>query len=576
MKRIAALIGMVVVAAAGFLILGNSRSAEGPGHSGGVTTAAAPAANGPNGAPQAVAVIAAPVVSRDLRQTLEVTGSLRTDDDVQISSRIAGKVVRVTVKEGDRVSRGHVLVQLDDRELRAQIARAQGTLSSARARLSLARNQATWKDTSARSGHESADAALAAARTRVQQAETNLNLVEHETATRVQDGQAALRVANYRLSIARELTRKQELAQAQLTVNQASAQMDQARVDVENARRMFERRQALYKQDAIAKEEMDESERRFKTSEAAYRVAEAAVSVARQRLELAREGSRPEDVRVAEEGVRTAQLTLDQALADQRNRRQVARDDVEAAKAAEQQAEAALRSARAGLVQSKMSVDEINSARAAIAQAEADIQFYRTQLADLTIRAPVSGVVSTRLVNAGETITVGARLMDLVALDTVFFEAVVPELEVGLLRPGAEARVTVDAMPGQNLRGAVREIIPVADRTSRAFRVRIGVLGAKGALPAGGYARARVHVGNRPGAVAVAKDAVYTEAGDKYVWLISEGESGRVAKRQIIRVGLVDDRFAEVLDGLQPGQQVVAAGSPAIVEGTPISVGSGS
>jgi hypothetical protein len=39
MKRIAALIGMVVVAAAGFLILGNSRSAEGPGHSGGVTTA---------------------------------------------------------------------------------------------------------------------------------------------------------------------------------------------------------------------------------------------------------------------------------------------------------------------------------------------------------------------------------------------------------------------------------------------------------------------------------------------------------------------------------------------------------
>src|SRR3712207_8560244 len=52
----------------------------------------------------------------------------------------------------------------------------------------------------------------------------------------------------------------------------------------------------------------------------------------------------------------------------------------------------------------------------------------------------------------------------------------------------------------------------------------------------------------------------------------SDGKGGPVAKRQIITVGLVDERRAEVLSGLRPGQQVVAAGSPAIIEGTPVAV----
>src|SRR5205823_1057704 len=84
---------------------------------------------------QSVPVLAALVTSRDMRQTLDVTGSLKTDEDVQIGTRIAGKVAEVTVKEGDWVQRGHVLVRLDERELRAQLARAQATLESAQAKL---------------------------------------------------------------------------------------------------------------------------------------------------------------------------------------------------------------------------------------------------------------------------------------------------------------------------------------------------------------------------------------------------------------------------------------------------------
>lgn len=573
MKRIAIIVGMVVVFGAGFKILGNSHSAEGPAKGGSLTAAQAPgkSESAPKGA-QAVPVTAAAALSRDMRQVLEVTGSLKTDDDVQIGTRIAGKVVEVTAKEGTRVTQGQVLVRLDDRELRAQISRAKATLAASRAKLSLAQNQSTWKDTTAKTDYDRAVANLSAAKNRLQQAETNAKITDVDTRKKVETATSGVRVASERLSIAKDVTRKQELRQAELAVDQARAELGQARVNMDNARQVFQRRQQLFKQDAIAKEEVDEAERSHKAAQANVQVAEASVAAAQEKVALAKEGSRAEEIRIAEGQLAAAQRALEVALSEER-RRDVAAEEVNAAKSAVQQAEAAVQSAKAGMVQTRMSLDEIVSARATTQQALADIEFYSAQLADLTIRAPVSGVVSTRSVNVGEMVTTSTPLMTLVALDTVYFEALVPELEVGLLKTGAPASVTVDAVPNKKFSGTVREIIPVADRSSRAFRVRLAVLGGAGKLPTNSYARATVDVGTHRGTTAIAKEAIQTEAGEKFVWLVDAGEDGKsVAKRHEVKVGLVDDHYAEILSGLNPGQQVIVAGSPAIIDGSPITV----
>jgi HlyD family secretion protein len=573
MNRIGALIALIAAVAVGFLVLGRSKTAaEGPPQ-GGVTSAAAPAGAGAP-KPQAVPVLAAEAMTRRMEQVLEVNGQLKTDGEVQVAHRITGKVMGVFVKEGDRVKRGQPIVRVAIRELPGEMARAQGTLQAARAKVKLLQSQAVWKDESSRSEYARAQANLAAARSRQQQAETGAQLVEAETAAAVRTAQANLGAAKERLAIARDTTRKQDLRQAQLVVEQATAQMGQARVDMENARQVFERRQTLFKQDAIAREEVDEAERRFKATQANLKVAEAGVSVAQQRLELAREGSRPEEVRVAEEQVRVAEQALAQAQSDER-RRQVAKDEVEATKAAVRQAEATLKASEAGLIQTKMSLAEIEQARAEVAEAEADVEILRTRQEDLIVRAPLDGVITERQVNVGEFMQPQVPLMTLVALDSVYLEAQVPELEVALLRPGMPARVTVDSIPGRTFPATVREIIPVADRTSRAFRVRVAVLNGRGQLPANAFARARVNVGARASALVINKDAIQTEAGDRYVWLIDGPVGSQTAKRQPVQVGLVDERYAEITEGLKPGQQVVAAGSPAIIEGTPVAVAAG-
>jgi HlyD family secretion protein len=579
MKRLAIVFGMAVAAVLGFLVLGNSHSAEGPDHretgsKGGVISSAADSGGkgSKDSAPQGVPVTPTYVLRRDIEQVLEVSGTLKTDEDVEIGSRMEGRVLAVFVKEGDRVSRGQLLVRLDDRELQAQMARARATLSAAQARLSLSRNQATWKDQSARSDHDRAEAALRAAQTRLQESEVNRRLVETQTRLAVDTARSGVRVATERLSIARDLTRKQELRQGQLAIEQARAELAQARVNTENARQMLERRQTLFRQDAVAREEVDEADRRHRSMQAQERVAEATVTVAEQRLELAKEGSRPEEVRIAEGQLAAAERNLTLAQSDEQ-KREVAAKEVETARAAVQQAEAAVAASKAGLVQSRMSQDDIAAANAAILQANADIQFYQAQLTDLEIRAPVAGVVATRSVNAGEMVSRTTRLMNLLALDAVYLELVVPELDAAQLRPGMPAVVEIDAVAGRKLQATVREVIPAADRSSRSMRARVALLDQPRNLPPGGFARAVVHVGTHRQIIAVEKSALNSESGDKYVWLVNENEKGTLAaKRQQVRVGLVDDRYAEILSGLTPGQRLIGAGSPTIIEGTTIKI----
>src|SRR5437870_3180152 len=103
MTRIAAIIGIVAAVVVGFVLLGNSRSAEGPpagGQGSGAGGRGAPltaqgsghnAQRSPSG-PMAVPVEAAAALRRDMRQVLKVDGSLKTDDEVQIGTRLPGKV----------------------------------------------------------------------------------------------------------------------------------------------------------------------------------------------------------------------------------------------------------------------------------------------------------------------------------------------------------------------------------------------------------------------------------------------------------------------------------------------------
>ncbi|WP_138223371.1 efflux RND transporter periplasmic adaptor subunit [Nibricoccus aquaticus] len=79
------------------------------------------------------------VVRRDLAETLTVVGSIAANESAALRAEIAGQVREVFFDEGQRVTKGQVLLKIDDSELRAQFAQAESRFKLAE--LSLARNQ---------------------------------------------------------------------------------------------------------------------------------------------------------------------------------------------------------------------------------------------------------------------------------------------------------------------------------------------------------------------------------------------------------------------------------------------------
>lgn len=113
---------------AGLALLSPATGAEGRG-------GAARGGKAGGGAPQAVEV--APVVRRDLAESLRVVGSLAANETASIRPEMAGLIREVHFQEGQRVRKGDLLVKIEDAELRAQLAQSQSRFELAR--LNLAR-----------------------------------------------------------------------------------------------------------------------------------------------------------------------------------------------------------------------------------------------------------------------------------------------------------------------------------------------------------------------------------------------------------------------------------------------------
>lgn len=499
-------------------------------------------------------VVMTRVELRNLKQTLQVTGSLRTDQDVRIGSRLSGRVGRVLVKEGDRVKVGQLLVALDDGDLRAQLARSGASARAAESRFRQLSGSREYRIVQLRKELGQATLGVASAQAKLRQAEVQASITESETAARVQSAQANVEVAKERLKILKDGARKQELQQAALAVTQS-------RVELENAKRHHERRVRLFAKDAIAREEVDEAE-------AKMMVAEATHQAALERQTLITEGARSEEIRVAEQAVRAAEESLREAEG-QRARRTVSQEDIRAAQAVQVQAQSALEAARVAQTQDKAIDEEIQAADAAVAQSAADSNYYESQLRDTVIRSPVNGVVTRRMVNPGESVTATSTLLNIVALDSIYLEAQVPEIDLSQVRTGMTTVVEVDSLAEHRFTGIVREIIPVADPAEKVFRVRVAVYGRAGApqLPPGGFARASIDVGQRRNALTIPKSAVRSETGQRFVYTVVEREARRVS----VKTGLADSLYVEVLSGLSRNDIIIASASPTLADGVPVT-----
>jgi HlyD family secretion protein len=131
-----------------------------------------------------------------------------------------------------------------------------------------------------------------------------------------------------------------------------------------------------------------------------------------------------------------------------------------------------------------------------VSQAEAALGQARARLADARLEAPLDGVVLRKNLEPGATAAPGAAIVTLVDPSDLWLRAYIAETDLGRVRVGQSARVTVDAFPGQPFEGRVTEVASAAEFTPRnvqtqkervnlVFRVRITVASPDGRLKPG-------------------------------------------------------------------------------------------
>jgi len=167
----------------------------------------------------------------------------------------------------------------------------------------------------------------------------------------------------------------------------------------------------------------------------------------------------------AEAGLKRAGLDFDRQQ-ELSSKGIASRATFELSEASRDQGMAGVRSARAAYEAAR---DNVEVTRAQQAEARAQLSELQTSLAkaqrdlDFTsVRAPVDGTFSNRLVNTGDFVVVGQRLGNVVPLDDVFIDANFKETQLKRIRPGQPATISVDAYGHRKFAGVVESISPAA------------------------------------------------------------------------------------------------------------------
>ncbi len=209
----------------------------------------------------------------------------------------------------------------------------------------------------------------------------------------------------------------------------------------------------------------------------------------------------------------------------------------------------------------------LNQARAGVAQARANLLAARQRVDDGTVSAPIDGIIAKRSTEPGQMASPSASALTLVSLDTVYFEAQVPEIDLSSVRLGMPVEVQLDAYKGRTFSGRIAKLYPTGSTSSRSFTVRVAVPNEAGALRPGMFARGQVVQEKRSGVV-VPKDAVIrTDSGP--VVFVAEGNK---AVKRPIEPGLSTAEILEVKKGVSAGEKIVVTGQSGLRDGAPLQI----
>lgn len=220
---------------------------------------------------------------------------------------------------------------------------------------------------------------------------------------------------------------------------------------------------------------------------------------------------------------------------------------------------------------------EIGAAEAEVRSAQAQLALSKVNLDRTTINAPISGTVLDKPLEVGETIEMSTPILELADMTSIVVEIDVPETRLSLVKLAGPAEITLDAFPGERLRGKVREIGKRVNRSKATVPVKVEFADPNaGALP---DMSARVSFLTEaldakalagPSKRVVPEKAITKRNGRDVVFVVEDGK----VKLAEVQLGAKGDDGVELLDGPEAGSKVVLNPPATLAQGQKIKEGS--
>ena len=202
---------------------------------------------------------------------------------------------------------------------------------------------------------------------------------------------------------------------------------------------------------------------------------------------------------------------------------------------------------------------------AELAAARARVALTRERLARADMKAPFDGVITERILQAGEWAESGEAVVRLVDTRSLEVQSWVPVGALKFVREGSKLQLAGN--PSRAV-GTVRTIVPVGDNRSRLYELRIGFRDDDGAWPVGADVRVAVPSAEPRKVLAVPRDALVLRRDGTTVFRINdEGLAERVAVTTGIAVGDVIE-----VNGIRSGDRVVIRGGERLRPGQSVSI----
>jgi len=218
-------------------------------------------------------------------------------------------------------------------------------------------------------------------------------------------------------------------------------------------------------------------------------------------------------------------------------------------------------------------VSDLHSKQALVNSGKANVERLEQLQAFERVTAPFDGVVTARNTDIGALVQAGdnsgpKELFHLAAIQTLRVYVAVPEIYAAFVKNGEQAKLTIDALPGETLTGTIVRNADAIDATSRTLNVEVDVANPTGHLLPGAYAFVHLRVPPHPGSVTIPSNALLFRGEGLRAGVVRNGH----VELTPISIGQDYGSTVEVISGLSARDTVIVNPSDSLANGAAVQL----